>query len=152
MRGGSQRTGRCVVQSSCAHNSTRVRRREGSWWGSDGGGGLVAQCLAEHIPAFGDTHPVTHSPVTHSPMNTLPSPIMSPGAKVVERGPPWRQIVGEHPPHAPGPQYIADSVDHLPPRVLQWPPSRLGRWKQRFQQLQFPVAQGAGICSACHDS
>ncbi len=147
MRGGSQRPGRCVLQRSCVHNSTRVRRREERGRGSDGGGGLVAQCLAERIPALGDAHPVTHIP-----MNTLPGPITSPGGEVVERGPPWRRIVGEHAPRAPGAQYIADSVDHLPPRVLQWQPSRLGRWKQRFQRLPFPVAQGAGICSACHES
>ena len=75
-------------------------------------------------------------------MNPLQAPIPPLGSEVVERGPPWGQIVGKHPPSAPGAQHIADSVDYLPSGVLDWPASRLGRWQQRFQQLPPPGRLG----------
>ena len=50
-------------------------------------------------------------------MDPLPDSIPPPSAEVVERRPPWGQIVKEHPTGAPGAQHMADNVDYLPSNV-----------------------------------
>ena len=103
------------------------------------------RCAGADPASFGLT-----APVPQSVMRPLPASIPAPSSKVMESSAPGWQVMRQHPPRAPGAQYIADGVHHLPARVLDGTAAGFGRRQQWFQQLPLPVVQVGRISWSIH--
>src|SRR5690606_27037309 len=64
--------------------------------------------------------------LTQRGVDLVPDPGQTPVAEQTVDGLPRREVVGDHPPRAAGPEVVEDGIDHLPP-INGDGPAALGR-------------------------
>jgi hypothetical protein len=77
-------------------------------------------------------------------MNLLPQSLLPPGAEVVVDGLPGRQVMGQQPPGAAGPQPVGHSVDQLAAVMDGRAATRLGRRDERGREPPLGVGEVGG--------
>ena len=85
-------------------------------------------------------------------MNLVPNSITPVFPVVVMNCRPWRKIVRQHSPRATRANKIQNAIDNVLQVGGAWPTTRLGWWKQRFDQFPLFIRQITWVGSSVHVS
>jgi hypothetical protein len=83
-------------------------------------------------------------------MNTLPSSVIAPDAKVIVDALPLWVILGQHAPLGATDQNVQERIDDLAHLQASWSATGFGGRNQIFDTIPVAVSQIGGVCLCLH--